>query len=288
MHYSRYFIILIMFIIPFCVFGQTKSYTLNGHMHVMNGDSYPYQLTVHISGEKVDGYSVTSFPDGTKQKITVKGNLDREKQVLIISETKVAGNIPDAYACLIDATLSYKLNGTKYYFSGTFTGKNQLHRLCGTGTCEFEPINISDDMLKKDTVKASRSIKSLKSQKDALAAGKLSAISYEITAGVLKEFEWANDSVVIAVWDAGIIDGDIITILFNDKEMLHNYRLTPDKIQLKFPVTQAANTITVVADDEGSIPPNTTEILLYDGDKKYYITAYNKKGGRSVIILNKR
>ncbi len=287
MHYSKYFIIFIILTMPFCVFGQSKTYTLNGHMHVANGDNYPYQLVLHISGDMIDGFSVTKFSDGSKQKIIVKGTIDRDKQSMTVSEKKVTGAAND-FSCLIDATLNYQLRGTQYYFTGTFAGKNQLHRICGTGTCEFDPVSIPAEVLKKDTTKSSRSIKSLKSQKDALAVGRLSAISYEITAGVLKEFDWVTDTCVIALWDAGIIDGDIITILFNDKEMLHNYTLTPDKIQLKFPVTQATNTITVVADDEGSIPPNTTEILLYDGSKKYYITAYNKKGGRSVITLNKK
>jgi hypothetical protein len=288
MYYNKYFIIFIILIMPILANGQLRNYTLNGHIHTQYGDTYPYQLTFSISGETIVGYSITRFSDGSKQKIIIKGHVDRDKQVITISEKKPVSNAPNDFSmCLIDATLNYKLQNAKYTFSGPFTGKNHIHRLCGTGTMEFEPLAVSNDVFKKETIKPLKTQPG-KPLKDSAMIAKHPGLDYEITSGVQKEFKWATDSCVIALWDAGIIDGDMITILFNNKEMLHNYTLTPDKIQLTFPITQPINTITVIADDEGTIPPNTTEILLYDGSKKYYITAYNKKGGRAVIILNRK
>ena len=47
------------------------------------------------------------------------------------------------------------------------------------------------------------------------------------------------------------------------------------------------NTLTIVADNEGSDPPNTASLLLTDGITQYSLLAYNPKGQRVVIKIKK-
>jgi len=93
---------------------------------------------------------------------------------------------------------------------------------------------------------------------------------------------------VIEVWDGGVVDGDVITVLYNDAPLLTNYMLEKAHKQLRIPITKKKSTVTVIAIDEGANPPNTADILLIDGVLRYKITAYNSKGKKAVIILNKK
>ena len=103
-----------------------------------------------------------------------------------------------------------------------------------------------------------------------------------------KTLSWQTDSCTIEVWDGGVIDGDVISVLLNDKPVLTNYSLVKAKKQLRFPVTKTVNIVTIVAEDEGVNPPNTAEIILRDGDTIYKITAYNKKGAKAQIVLRRK
>jgi hypothetical protein len=93
---------------------------------------------------------------------------------------------------------------------------------------------------------------------------------------------------VFVVWDGGVVDGDVITVLFNDKPVLTNYMLDKPHKQITLPITKRMNKITIIAEDEGANPPNTANIGLIDGGKFYNLTAYNNKGKKAEIVIVKK
>ncbi len=108
---------------------------------------------------------------------------------------------------------------------------------------------------------------------------------YEITAGVVKQFEWRTDSCIIELFDGGVIDGDEITLVFNDDEILQRYTLTKKRKRMSLYLSKKVNTISIIADKEGYIPPNTADIVLYDGHTRYRIEAYNNIGESATIKI---
>jgi hypothetical protein len=61
-----------------------------------------------------------------------------------------------------------------------------------------------------------------------------------------------------------------------------------EKRRLTLPITgHEVKTITIFAENEGSEPPNTANIMLTDGSIKYSIQAYNKKGDAALIKVKK-
>ena len=110
----------------------------------------------------------------------------------------------------------------------------------------------------------------------------------KVTTGVEKAYDWHSDTLVIDVWDGGTVDGDRITLQFNGETYLTNYFLQKEKKQLRIPISgYEVNTIAILADNEGSDPPNTASILLTDGTSKYSILAYNKKDDVALIRIRK-
>jgi hypothetical protein len=110
----------------------------------------------------------------------------------------------------------------------------------------------------------------------------------KITEGIEKTFTWKTDSAVIDVWDGGNVDGDRVTVLFNGRPLLTNYYLVKEKRQLRVRLSgNAVDTVTIVAINEGSDPPNTASLLFTDGPVQYGVLAYNKTGRKAVIKLKR-
>jgi hypothetical protein len=82
-----------------------------------------------------------------------------------------------------------------------------------------------------------------------------------------------SDSLLIDFYDNGEIDGDSISIFFNDKLLASSQKLSTSSIRLNVALdsTKEVNDLTMFADNLGSIPPNTALMLVYDGKKRYEI-----------------
>ncbi|MBD0279240.1 MAG: hypothetical protein ICV51_14815 [Flavisolibacter sp.] len=90
---------------------------------------------------------------------------------------------------------------------------------------------------------------------------------------VMEEIIVNADSVRVDFYDNGEIDGDSISIFFNDKLLASSQRLSTKAIHLDLALdnTREVNEITMFADNLGSIPPNTALMILYDGKKRYEV-----------------
>ncbi len=277
---------VILFLTPFSSPAQHKSYKLVGTANARLGTSYLYAVTFETRGTSVTGYSVTKQPSGAEFKAEIKGHINRKAHTLDFSETRSLDNNPqnENTICLFDAKLTYKQLGTKYLVTGTFTGHDLNNEPCTSGAMMFEtptaPGNMFHAEKKPSPLPPKTDTAATKEPVPALPANM-------ITAGVQKQLEWNTDSCIIEVWDGGVVDGDVVTILLNDTPVLTKYSLVKARKQLRLPLTKNTSTITIVAEDEGLNPPNTAEISLLDGKASHRITAFNKKGEKAVIIIKK-
>jgi hypothetical protein len=77
----------------------------------------------------------------------------------------------------------------------------------------------------------------------------------------------------IRLYDNGEVDDDSISIYMDNKLILANQRLSaaPITINLKMDVDNAEHTLVMVAENMGRFPPNTSLMIVQDGDKKYEV-----------------
>lgn len=88
---------------------------------------------------------------------------------------------------------------------------------------------------------------------------------------LLKEITVDHDSISVTLYDNGIIDGDSITLIYNDK-ILTTHQLLTDKpltFFIKIAPGNSRNELVMYAENLGSIPPNTALMVIYDGTKRY-------------------
>ena len=86
-----------------------------------------------------------------------------------------------------------------------------------------------------------------------------------------KEIQVEGDSIELRFYDNAEIDGDSISLFLNDKLIFEHIRLTEKAYIIKFAVSElgANNELIMVAENLGSIPPNTSYMLAIVGDKRY-------------------
>lgn len=105
-----------------------------------------------------------------------------------------------------------------------------------------------------------------------------------------QEIVVGGDSVSVDFYDNGDIDGDSISVFYNDQLLTFNRLLSTRAIHfdIKLDTTKEVNEITMFADNLGRIPPNTALMLLYDGRQRHEVRmASNLQKNATVRIRRK-
>jgi hypothetical protein len=90
---------------------------------------------------------------------------------------------------------------------------------------------------------------------------------------LIKTFTVHNDEVTVRLYDNGEIDDDTISVYHNNQVVLSNKRLStaPLSINLKMDAGNPDHVLVMVAENLGRIPPNTSLMVVHDGDKRYEV-----------------
>jgi len=83
-----------------------------------------------------------------------------------------------------------------------------------------------------------------------------------------------SEEILIKLYDNGVIDNDTISVYHNDKLILHNKMLTASPLIIKLTMDEnnPEHVLVMVAENLGTIPPNTSLMIVQDGDKRYEVS----------------
>jgi len=121
--------------------------------------------------------------------------------------------------------------------------------------------------------------------------GDLSPIVKRIT-NTIQTVNVISDSLVLTFYDNGVVDGDSISVYLDDQNIISKVKLTEAAVK-KTIFTNAASAdgirLTLVAENLGSIPPNTGLLIIQDGTERYQIRfSADMQTNASVIIKKKK
>ena len=90
---------------------------------------------------------------------------------------------------------------------------------------------------------------------------------------IQNEIEVSTDSFLVDFYDNGEVDGDSISVFFNEQLVGANLKLSTKSYQMniKLDSTKEFNTLAMLANNLGAIPPNTALMIVYDGNKRHEI-----------------
>lgn len=102
---------------------------------------------------------------------------------------------------------------------------------------------------------------------------------------------FVSDSLVLALYDNGEVDGDTVSVLLNGELFLANQGLKSSAIKKTIYVPAGTDSLELVlyAENLGAYPPNTGLLIVYDGNERYMVrfsADYNRNA--RVVLRRKR
>ena len=99
-----------------------------------------------------------------------------------------------------------------------------------------------------------------------------------------------TDSVVLELYDDGLLDGDSVSVFSNNALLLKNVLLSDKAIKqtILLPVSTDGLLISMFAENQGSIPPNTGLLIIREGKKKYEIRFSSDTKKTAAILLRRK
>ncbi|RYY40626.1 MAG: hypothetical protein EOO08_05715 [Chitinophagaceae bacterium] len=82
-----------------------------------------------------------------------------------------------------------------------------------------------------------------------------------------------HSEILVKLYDNGEIDGDTISVYLDNKLVLAHKGLSASPLELRVKLDPGSpeHTLIMVAENMGRIPPNTSLMIVWDGDKRYEV-----------------
>jgi hypothetical protein len=130
--------------------------------------------------------------------------------------------------------------------------------------------SLRDSIVSAQTTKDSITKKPIVVHRDSVA---LPAGYAERKKNVIRTLTVNTDSIVLRVYDNGVVDGDIVSVVYNDNVVIDKLSLTTRAVVVKITVnTSQTNTLVFHAHNLGEFPPNTAKLEILYSNKKEELT----------------
>jgi len=290
-------------------FSQSVSGYWYGAANVKSKSStnnYLVELILHQDKTLVKGI-INYYFKRTYRTLKVNGNYNSLTRQLMLFNIPLTyhGSIEDLEVdCMMNFAATLRVAKASSNLVGSFQGKPDYRYTCADVNFNLK---LNADISKEDSIL--RAIKVYKetyqvwkpNYEDTLVAVNIiprKVENYVIDAEykqrenvVAKEITVASDSLKVDFFDNGEVDGDSISIFYNDKLIAFNRLLSTKAVHftVALDTARAVNEITMFADNLGSIPPNTALMVVTDGKKRYEIPmASNLERNATLKIRRKK
>lgn len=286
--------LLFLFIIQVC---YSQVIELTGVAVIGNFEMSKYKIVYEINDDNsIKGYSISDLGGDAQTKAKISGTFNPRKKTLRFEEknimsTKLSLSFNDF--CLMTVTGKFDKKGDKQIFTGEFKSKSPNQKLvCDSGTMILTTTQNIIELAAKysklpeysqlpDTVKQiiNENLPPVKSVEKVRS----------IQAGSITKYMLMSDTVRLEIFDDQLQDGDKITVLKNNVEVLSNFETTKKVQILKFAIDKNENSVlfTIISTDEGTSPPNTVKVILVNGKERTLLVAPLKKGQMVKILLRR-
>ena len=304
---KKIFFLLLLFV-SFHSRSQTVSGAWYGLANVKTNSSasnYLVELILQPEKNHVSGVLNYYFKN-TYRGIPVKGNYDAASRQLSLYDVPVAyyGSISNFEVdCIMNMRATLRVAQAGSTLQGSFISLPEYRY-----TCPDVNINLKLDtaVSSKDSVK--KAISEFKEHYQvwkpsagdtliAVTAIPLPVINYVTEKEFISrkkvithEVEVESDSIRVDVYDNGEIDGDIISLFYNDKLILNNQKLTHKSIRVNMVLDPAnsSNEISMFAENLGLIPPNTALMVIFDGKNKFEVPVSSSLERNATISIKRK
>ena len=287
--YVRKFLLIILIFFSIAQnYGQEELEFL-GVLRIKDTSMISYRLNLKLIGEQVTGYSVTSIGGPHETKSYVRGKYDSDKNILEFEEYGIEytkSDIDTYDFCFVHFSGTVRQIEKQNVIQGKFFGKYEDGVSCIDGELMVRDL----DKIYRKAKKTDKKIQKLKVIPDSVKQkASLTKTIDEKRLNIIKADEntsifYKNNMVELRIWDAGKIDGDKITVFYNDTILLKSYKISKKIKSFKLNLNKGTNRIKIIAQNVGDISPNTAKIELL-GDNRTIELLTNLEVGKTTNLL---
>lgn len=280
-----------------------------GTANVRNGGStnnYAMEVVVEQNGSTVSGVMNYYFRNSFRS-LPLKGTYDaatRQLRVPNIPLTYHGSTASFEVDCMMDFVGTLRVSREGSTLDGRFVGQPQYRN-----TCPEIYLNMALDAAASNNldsvyaeIRTKREAYALwqPGEADTLVAATIlqrPVINYVVSQefrgrakDVQNTIEVTSDSLLVNFYDNGEVDGDSISIFFNDQLLSFNRLLSAKAIQFKIGLDPAReyNEVTMFADNLGRIAPNTSLMIVYDGTRRHDIRLSSNLEKSATVRIRKK
>ena len=105
-----------------------------------------------------------------------------------------------------------------------------------------------------------------------------------------KQIETDEGEILVELYDNGVIDGDTISIYDNNELIVSHKGLSekPIAIKIKVDPSHTRHELIMVADNLGSIPPNTSLMVITANKKRYEVFISSSEENNAKVVIQKK
>jgi len=108
---------------------------------------------------------------------------------------------------------------------------------------------------------------------------------------VIRTIDFTSDSLTLALYDNGIVDGDTVSVVLNDEVIIPKQGLTEQAYRkvIKIPPGMGDSLkLVIYAENLGSIPPNSGLLIIEDGSDRHEVGFEGDMKKSCAVILRRR
>ncbi|MES1181156.1 MAG: hypothetical protein ABUL44_00020 [Flavobacterium sp.] len=289
-------------------FSQTVAGYWYGNANVKSNSSannYLVELILNQNKTQVKGV-INYYFKNTFRSLSVNGNYNSMNRQLTLFDIPVTyhGSMASMEVdCIMNMAATLRVSKDEARLIGFFQGKTEYRFTCGDIN-----FNLKRDA---DASKTDSILNAIRHYKEEYQVWKPSAtdtlpsvnvvqrkvVNYVIEDEfkqrenvVADEITVSSDSLKIDFYDNGEVDGDSISVFFNNQLLAFNRRISTRSVHIDLVLdnTKEVNELSMFADNLGAIPPNTALMLIHDGKKRFEVRLSSNFEKNAVVRIRRK
>ncbi len=224
------------------------------------------ELTLY-SDSLITGVTHTYYKDEMYEHHKVSGKFHRKKNLLVFTEDSIVSyEISNGQIYESVYTMQLTTTNGKMYLNGVATEKGK--RLIKTKLKTW---------FEKDSTSTTRDTGLISGRDTGQISQRNSSTDYDLRIPDIQKVinigQREKDSILIEVYDNGIVDDDSVSLYLNDNVIVSNQRISekPISFYIHLDNKQPFQKVKMIANNLGTIPPNTALMVITTKDRKYQV-----------------
>lgn len=257
---------------------QEKPFSMEGKWigHLTQSDrSYGFYVELNLGKNNKGASFIESEGTGGNARMKLVWNgTPANKSFTFVEGDIIKQSVENWRWCIKQGTLNIKKEANKYVMEGPWKGYIEGFDL-QTGPCA------AGDLILEKPIMSEQIIQTVRRETKKYEA------TNERKIKVQRIIEVKSSQLRLRTWDSGDVDGDIITIFLNGRQLLNQYRVSKRKYAFKIELSEDNNFLVLHADDIGDISPNTVAVSIDDGEREQMVVLSSDLEESGAILIKK-